>query len=364
MAKTKTTPRFRPQKPRTEPKSVEWIIDTDSSSVEGEPYDPASAPFPPLSPLSSNSEDVPPSGPIIVFIEEPRVWQCSKCDHPAMKTIEGLRKHYANIHSVVWFKGTQTFREMSAAEKASHDTKRVSWQNTKKKVPTAEQTGAVAIVPQSTPDRHEARVKNVRRQSVQRLPRATFEPRLPIGSPELLGHPMIRRSTQPCLPGRKRSMAATTTSALTDDDTLFGVVSSSASEEGTPARRAKLDQLPPSNTGSSQPVTAIHILAQPAMASASSTGPPPSAQFFLNIDDSDDSDGEALRGLLPYSPGLPREPQASEKTIRYIQKYGSKAALEKVREAVKPRILTEAETFYYRTGYGLIEQTLWIAKNF
>ena len=89
----------------------------------------------------------------------------------------------------------------------------------------------------------------------------------------------------------------------------------------------------------------------PDVASSSTTIKQVDDRPFLNIEESDDSDGEALLGLLPYSPGLPRQPKASEKTVSYIQRYGAAVALDKVQKSALPRILTEAELFYYRTGY-------------
>ena len=56
MAETKKTPRYCPQK-KIEFKSVEWISSDDTSSEEGEPYGPASAPYPPLSASSASSDE-------------------------------------------------------------------------------------------------------------------------------------------------------------------------------------------------------------------------------------------------------------------------------------------------------------------
>ena len=84
---------------------------------------------------------------------------------------------------------------------------------------------------------------------------------------------------------------------------------------------------------------------------------------FMNIDDSSEEDAEALKGTLPYCPGLTRVPQASEWTVQYIRKYGVEMAMSKLKKTLHPRMLSEAEEFYYRTAYGLIAQTVEILQN-
>ena len=256
MAKTKKTPRYCPQK-KIEFKSGEWISSDDTSSEEGEPCDPVSAPYPPWSASSASGDEE--ARPIESMLEEGRKrWQCIKCNRPPMKTREGPRKHYTNVHSVVWFHSSQTFRDLTPAKQHQQTINRKLWQskkiavvtaapqlgdlggsvkgNSRAKVPTAAETGAVAINPVCTPDRHLARVKNVRRQSLQRLPQATFEslPLICLDAP--MDHPTVRKSTHPSLPGKRKATATVISEADRVNEVLFGVVSSSSSGEGTPSR--------------------------------------------------------------------------------------------------------------------------------
>ena len=164
------------------------------------------APYPPLSASSASGDEE--ARPMKSMLEEGgKRWQCIKCNRPPLKTRKDLRKHYTNVHSVVWFHSSQTFRDLTPAEQHQQTINRKLRQNKKiavvmaapqlgdisqqkamtgdiggsvkensrAKVPTAAETGAVAINPVCTPERHLARVKNVRRQSLQRLLRATFE---------------------------------------------------------------------------------------------------------------------------------------------------------------------------------------------
>ena len=286
---------------------------------------------------------------------------------------------------VVWFHSSQTFRDLTPAEQPQLTINRKLWQskkiavvtaapqlgdlggsvkgNSRAKVPTAAETGAVAINPVCTPDRHLARVKNVRRQSLQRLPRATFAslPVICLDAP--MDHPTVRKSTHPSLPGKRKATATVTSETDRINGVLFEVVSSSSSGEGMPTRPMKVSKLDQVDAAPPRIITFQPDQEIPDVASSSTTIEQVDDRSFLNIEESDDNDGEALLGLLPYSPGLPREPKASEKTVSYIQRYGAAAALDKVLKSALPRILTEAELYYYRTGYGLIEQTLRITEN-
>ena len=47
-------------------------------------------------------------------------------------------------------------------------------------------------------------------------------------------------------------------------------------------------------------------------------------------------------------------PQVSVRTVQYIMKNGTKAAMEKLMKTTYPKKLLEAEAFYYQSAYELI----------
>ena len=311
-----------------------------------------------------------------------RKWRCKYCAASEMKTANGLGRHYANIHYAVWEKESGDIRPMTKEEKGVQQEKRKQAQSrakahreiranrkrsgsstrekSDKKIPSAEMTGAVALGQVSRSRKLELQKKYAKWLPVQKMI---------IGSASTKSSPTCRQKTRPMLAGTgvktstaKNTKVSMTLTAPVDDLISIGSISSTTPDDSPVGK--KVVGSPSKKILVGDTISAQRISDPTVAVKASVSGPTDVVpNEFLNIDDSSEEDTEALKGTLPYCPGLPRVPQASERTVQYIRKFGVEMAMSKLEKTIHPKKLSEAEEFYYSAAYGLIAQTAEIVQN-